>query len=145
MRSCHPEVNDVIWNGVPDKVYTYIIQPMGLTKTFFDKFPLCDLKGESHIFVYMDKIFSQHYFSNSPCNSLAELEDYNYPSNTLYIFIPCSSPNLSRHLPQPWTCTSQATFTNTFLASCSLAKHSFACQIYVSFNKLYYILTWTCN
>ena len=74
MHSCHLEVNDV--NGVPDKVYTYITQPMGLTKTFFDKFPLCNLKGESHIFVYMNKIFSQHYFSNSPCNSLAELEDY---------------------------------------------------------------------
>jgi len=60
--------------SLADKVYTYIILPMGLTKSFFDKFPLCDLKGESHIFVYMDKIFSQHYFSNSLCNSLAELE-----------------------------------------------------------------------
>ena len=71
--------------SLANKVYTYIILPLGLTNTFFDKFPRCDLKGESHIFVYMDKIFSQHYFSNSLCNSLAELNNKSRPHLYTYV------------------------------------------------------------
>ena len=74
--------------GLKEKRTTFVQGTNGLS-------PMCPLFGGFTVKYFYSTTF------NSACNSQAELEGDNYPSNILSIFIPSSSANLSRCLVQP--------------------------------------------